>query len=307
MNIRTIQILASASLLSIAWAALADTYTTIDVPGAVTTDASGINASGEIVGTYTDSSNASHGFRLRDGIYTVIDYPGATSTFAIAVNSRGDVAGFFLDPANQWHGFVLSNGSYFVQDYPAATTGSFTLGISANATLVGEFKVGQAFGQLGFAWVMRHGQYTQLTPPSCDGATPSVPVQAFATSVNPRGDVVGRLIDAVNLQCAWKLDNDGVYGIIQFPGASLTNARGINSKGEVVGVYRLGVNHGFVLPANDLTSFATIDFPGASSTRALGINSCGDIVGTYAVSGPAGTGHGFLLVRDNDDDDCDDE
>jgi hypothetical protein len=50
------------------------------------------------------------------------------------------VAGFFLDSANQWHGFVLSNGSYFVQDYPAATTGSFTLGISANATLVGEFK-----------------------------------------------------------------------------------------------------------------------------------------------------------------------
>ena len=305
MKIRTIQVLASASLLSIASTVLADTYTTIDFPGATATDASGINASGEIVGTYTDSSGASHGFRLRDGLFTAINYPGATRTFALPVNSRGDVAGFFLDSTNQWHGFVLSDGSYFVQDYPGATTGSFTLGIGANATLVGEFKVGQIFGQLGFAWILRHGQYTQLTPPNCDGATPPSPIQAFATSVNPRGDVVGRLIDAAFRQCAWKLDKNGTYGLIQFPGATLTNARGINSRGEVVGVYRLGANHGFVLPPDDVTDFTTIDFPGSTSTRALGINSCGDIVGTYAVSGPGGTGHGFLLTRDNDD--CDDE
>lgn len=308
MKARTIRLLATGALVGAATAALAvDTYTPIDYPGAIATDASGINASGEIVGTYTDGSNVSHGFRLRDGIFTTIDYPGATNTFALSVNSRGDVAGFFLESPNQWHGFVLSDDGYFVQDYPGATTGTFTLGINANGTLVGEFKVGQTFGQLGYAWILRHGQYTQLTPPDCLGGPPPTPVQAFATSAAGRGDVVGRLIDTAGRQCAWKLDKDGTYTAFGYPSATLTNARGINARGEVVGVYRLGVNHGFVLPPNDFTGFTTIDFPGAASTRALGINSCGDIVGTYARSGPAGTGHGFLLVRDNDDDRCDDD
>jgi uncharacterized membrane protein len=157
--------------------------------------------------------------------------------------------------------------------------------------------MGQAFGQLGFAWIFRHGQYTQLTPPAS--------AQAFATSVNSRGDVVGRLIDTAGQQLAWKLDNGGRYTVFQIPGASLTNARNINSKSEVVGVYRLaGVNHGFVLSANDFTDFTTIDFPGSASTRALGINSAGDIVGTYDL---AGVHHGFLLERYCDDDGSDDD
>ena len=196
----------------------------------------------------------------------------------------------------------MSHRDYFVQDYPGATTGTFTFDVSANGTLVGEFKVGQAFGQLGFAWMLRHGQYTQLTPPDCNGDTRARPVQAFATSINPRGDVVGRLIDAALRQCAWKRDREGTYAIIQFPGASLTNARGINPEGAVVGVYRLGVNHGFVLPPGHFTNFSTIDFPGASATRALGINPLGDIVGSYALIGPQGGDHGFLLIRDAADD-----
>ena len=299
MNVRTIRVLALSALISIAPVALGDTYTAIDFPGAATTEVSGINSSGVMVGSYTDNMGSTHGFKLDGDTFTGFDYPGAITTFAFSVNARGDVAGSFLDATNQWHGFVLSDGDYFVQDYPGATTGTFTFDISANGTLVGEFKVGQVFGQLGFAWILRRGQYTQLTPPDCNGGTPPQPVHAFATSVNPRGDVVGRLIDAAGRQCAWKLDKHGAYSIIQVPGASLTNARGINPKGEVVGVYRLGVNHGFVLPADDVTNFTTIDFPGATATRALAINSRGDIVGSYALIGPQGGDHGFLLERDD--------
>jgi uncharacterized membrane protein len=296
MFTRAIQLILSGALMATAAVALAETYTPINFPGAIVTDASGINSAGEIVGTYTDASNLVHGFRLDQSGFSTIDYPGAISTSAFAVNARGDIAGFFLDLANHWHGFVLSDGSYFVQDYPGATTGTFTLGIGPNGTLVGEFKTGQPFGVLGFAWIMRHGRYTPLTPP---GST-----SAFATSVNSRGDVVGRLIDGAGGQNAWALGKDGTYHVFQFPGAALTNARSINSKGEVVGVYRSDVNHGFVLPPNDFSNFVTIDFPGAVATRALGINSCGDIVGSYG-SAAAGTGHGFLLVRDEAH--CDDD
>jgi hypothetical protein len=39
-------------------------FTTIDVPGAVLTEASGINPRGDIVGDYIDSSGNDHGFLL---------------------------------------------------------------------------------------------------------------------------------------------------------------------------------------------------------------------------------------------------
>ena len=300
VNIKTIHVLALLAITGASPFALADMYVPVDFPGAISTDANGINASGTIVGGYTDQAGVPHGFSFTNGVFATIDYPGSTSTAAIAVNARGDIAGFFLDTTGRWHGFVFANGQFFVQDNPLATTGTFTLGINASGTLVGEFKVGQAFGQLGFAWIQRHGDYAQLTPPDCRGETPAHPVQAFATAINSRNDVVGRLIDAAGQQCAWRLDKNGVYSILTFPGASLTNARGVNAVGEVVGVSRVnGVNHGFVLPPDDVIDFISIDFPGAASTRALGINSRGDIVGTYALAGPAGVGHGFVLTRDN--------
>jgi len=114
-------------LMATAAVALAETYMPIDVPGAIATDASGINASGAIVGTYNDASNVAHGFRFEHGMFVTIDYPGALSTAPISINSRGDVTGLFLDSTDHWHGFMLSDGTYFVHDYPGATTGTFTL------------------------------------------------------------------------------------------------------------------------------------------------------------------------------------
>jgi probable HAF family extracellular repeat protein len=99
MSTRTIQLILSGALMATAAVALAETYMPIDFPGAIVTDASGINSTGEIVGTYTDAANVVHGFRLDNGEFSTIDYPGAINTTAIAVNARGDIAGFFLDSA----------------------------------------------------------------------------------------------------------------------------------------------------------------------------------------------------------------
>src|SRR5512139_443607 len=146
MSTKTIQLFLSGALMATAAVAPAETYTHIDYPDAISTDVSGINSSGQIVGGYTDANNVGHGFRLDHGSFATIDYPGAISTTALSINSHGDIAGFFLDSTNQWHGYLLSDGQFFVQDYPGGTTGTFTLGVSANGTLVGEFKTGQAYG-----------------------------------------------------------------------------------------------------------------------------------------------------------------
>src|SRR5882672_8817625 len=109
MKIETIQILALAALMNVAPVALGDTYTPIDFPGAITTEVAGISASGVMVGSYTDSAGATHGFKLDGDAFTGFDYPGAITTFAFSINARGDIAGSFLDATSQWHGYVLSD------------------------------------------------------------------------------------------------------------------------------------------------------------------------------------------------------
>src|SRR5262245_805700 len=66
-------------------------FTTIDVPGAVQTDATGINNAGRIVGFYhlAAESGVDHGFVLSDGSFTTIDYPNAISSQALGINAPG--------------------------------------------------------------------------------------------------------------------------------------------------------------------------------------------------------------------------
>src|SRR5258708_12248134 len=82
-------------------AAAADrwTFTSFDVPGAVSNAALGINGDGAVVGVYLDSAAKQHGFLLSGGTFTTIDYPGAISTQASAINSHGDIVGYHTDVA----------------------------------------------------------------------------------------------------------------------------------------------------------------------------------------------------------------
>jgi uncharacterized membrane protein len=66
----------------------------------------GINASGQIVGSYWDGST-NHGFLLDQGIYTTIDVPGAYSTSAYGINDSGQIVGSYSD-AFGTHGFLAT-------------------------------------------------------------------------------------------------------------------------------------------------------------------------------------------------------
>src|SRR5207302_3211005 len=96
-------------------------FTTIDVPGATGTTASGINGTGQIVGIYVDTGGLSHGF-LRDagGTYSAIDIPGATSTAASGINDIGQIVGSFLDTGDT-HGYLMdAGGAYSAINVPGA-------------------------------------------------------------------------------------------------------------------------------------------------------------------------------------------
>ena len=66
-------------------------FTTIDVPGAISTLATDINPRGDIVGTYIDGDHHSHGYLLRNGQFTTIDFPGSAFTEAWGIDPEGEV------------------------------------------------------------------------------------------------------------------------------------------------------------------------------------------------------------------------
>ena len=55
-------------------------FTTIDMPGAAATVATGINDLGEVTGIYYDSAGTPHGFVDISGSFTSLDIPGALRT-----------------------------------------------------------------------------------------------------------------------------------------------------------------------------------------------------------------------------------
>ena len=65
-------------------------YTTIDVPGELSTNAWGINDAGEIVGQFENASDQGS-FLYAGGVFTTIDVPGMASPFAYGINDRGQV------------------------------------------------------------------------------------------------------------------------------------------------------------------------------------------------------------------------
>lgn len=81
----------------------------------VARDNGGINARGDIVGTFCDGAPPctnvlvnSHGFLLSGGELDTIDAPGATGTNATGINARGDIVGAWFTAAGQSRGFLLT-------------------------------------------------------------------------------------------------------------------------------------------------------------------------------------------------------
>ena len=95
----------------------------LDVPGARSTRAFGINAAGTIiVGRYEDTSGTDHGFVWQGGSFTALDVPGARGTRALGINAAGTiVVGMYTDSSGTEHGFVWQGGSFTALfDFPGA-------------------------------------------------------------------------------------------------------------------------------------------------------------------------------------------
>lgn len=119
-------------------------FFSIDFPGAIATTAWKINATGKIVGRYTDANGKSHVF-LRDpgGEFTSIDFPDAADTAPAAipfvgVNARNDIVSTYCGSPclPTAHGFLLSGDEFTSFDFPEAVV-TVASGINFQRDIVG--------------------------------------------------------------------------------------------------------------------------------------------------------------------------
>lgn len=285
-------------LLLISGAALAQTWTIVDFPGAGGTVVQGLNNNGDVTGYYVDSANNTHGFmRTAAGVYTSFDFPGsAGQTRGVSINDAGTVAGgyeaepyffqykedgFLRTAAGQFTSFSALPGGVarFDDTYVTAMN---------NAGAVAGFDV-HPFSNVDLAFLRNPAGNTVNFGPPVAGA---IAIRAIA--INNKGVIAGDFFNGYVYQ-GFLRSASGTFTLLIEPDAgntagSYSYPASINDQGAVAGAYSdAGILlHGFLRsPAGD---FTTIDAPGEIQgpyygTTAVSVNNEGVVTGYYTDAG----------------------
>lgn len=270
-------------------------YAPINVPGAVATEARGINNNGEIVGFYKTTSCqdtpaefpivptcAVKGFKYVNGSYIKLMVPNSTSTAILGVNDLGDLVGFYKKSDGSSHGFIWFHTNVVKTiDRPNQANSTVPFGINKAGTVVG------SSGSGGWVWV--NGTFSTFNP------TPNPNAGACcwaATGIANSGVVVGYIFNADFFNAWYKAGTDEDF----FTHNGDTIATGVNSNNDMVGpgwfVKNIEANEGTGDSNEKTPSFVTVKFPNSNSTLPLGLNNLRGVVGGYIDS--SGKEHGFL-------------
>jgi hypothetical protein len=199
-------------------------YTTLNDPNAGTglsqgTFAFGINASGQIVGSYSDANNVSHGFLLLHGQYTTLDDPNAGTgafqgTVAEGINASGDIVGVYHDASNvfHFHGFLLSHGQYTTLDDPNAGTGAgqgtLAFGINSSGKIVGNYTDANGLVH-GFLATPEHGHFVFGAAGNLDSAIGTVSMSIAAAAPSNTTSLGTLVVSAASTSGANPIDGLG--------------------------------------------------------------------------------------------------
>jgi len=289
------------------------TYAPINVPGAVQTEARGINNNGEIVGFYRTTTCSgdydikvpacpTKGFKYVNGSYIKLMVPNSVSTAIMGVNDLGDLVGFYKKSDGTKHGFIWYHTNVVKTiDYPNPPSGEVTVpfGINKAGTVVGGlWVINPSFGTFaGGGWVWVNGTFSNMNPFDKNSAAPCCwSVNGIANS----GFITGQVFQADFNQAWFKAGTDEDF-YMQFSGLNGgdTFGTGVNSGTDVVGYGKTGwfaktieANEGTSDATETTPKFIVVKFPNSGFTVPFGLNNLRAIVGTYSDS--SGKMHGFL-------------
>lgn len=298
------------------------TYAAINVPGAVATEARGINVSGEVVGFYKTTACSDNniqlstcltkGFKLVNGSYIKLMVPGSVATEILGVNDLGDLVGVYSKMQTGcslpvYHGFIwyhtnvvktidapgtpvcLANGPGGVPGGPITAP----MGINKAGTVVGGvWATGQGgtFPGQGFVWT--NGTFTTMDPENAPTTNPCCwSVNGIANS----GVLSGEVFQADFFMAWFKNATDEDF--YQHNGVD-TIGTGVDSNADVTG-YGAGGYFAKHIELNEASNdaevqpgFLAVQFPGASTTYPFGMNELHWLAGAYTDA--SGATHGFI-------------
>jgi uncharacterized membrane protein len=255
--------------------------TSFDVLGATGTAAVGINAAGQIVGSYV-AGQTDHGFfRAADGTITTFDAPNGTNTVVTAINDSGSIAGTFTNNTNgQSQGFLRTSDGVITEfeGQPTSMNSSGVLAGMDNLT----------------GWIRAPDgtvtTFSFLSP---------LNNQMAVSGINDSGVVVGS--NARNY-CFFGCTNPRGEGALRTPDGQVTFFRirdenttvaGINASGQIVGTYWFDAQPFQAFLRNLNGAVTTFDVSG-SYTYAWAVNANGLVTGAHAPAIP--DWHGYLRI-----------
>jgi probable HAF family extracellular repeat protein len=210
------------------------TNSLLNIPGATSSAINGINATGEMVGSYLDPKG--HGFLYDGKTITTLDAPGATFTEANGINKSGAIVGDYYDSSDVQHGFLYQQGKFTKIDYPGSGGETVAYGINATGEVVGYYFLNDVF--YGF---LRNasGVYSSIDFPAAEGTYPG--------GINDAGAIAGTFFDKVGAHGFTYFD--GVFTQVDVGGGAVsTSLTRIKNNKNVVGSYQdtVGESHGII-------------------------------------------------------------
>jgi uncharacterized membrane protein len=241
------------------------------VPGAIDTNAGGINNKGVTVGQYTDKKLVLHGFILNGTKLTKLDDPNGTSTGASNLTLDGAIAvvgAYTNTKTGSSTGFLYKGGKFTDIPGPTGATASSASAINDAGDIVGDY-VDSSSVTHGF--LLKGGKYTTLDPPGSLGTV--------ATGVNKKDNIVMYWINSGGTYES-SLYNGKTYKTINVPNEANSIATDINTAGDVT--YQVidsaGADHGALL---HLGKYYVINYPKSAFTFAGAVNDHSTIVGGW--------------------------
>ena len=206
-------------------------FTAENYPGALQTEVTSINGSGDTAGVWTDNSGAVRGFIDWNGVFTSYNDPNAAgATEILGLNDSGIAVGVFVDSYGHLHGFTLNQatGTFQTIDITGATNTTVT-GINDNGDIVGYSS--SRSQNVGF--LESSGNFTPVSYPGA--------VSTMALGINAHDSVVGGYLDGSGKTHGFLLQNplnDPQWTSIDDPqGVGTTMLNGINDRLNMVGYY----------------------------------------------------------------------
>jgi hypothetical protein len=261
------------------------TFTKLQYPGSIYTDATGINNSGHVVGTYYLPDGLRHGYVFDGGTYSTVDFTGAAHTFLFGIEASGRTVGSysFSITGSPWHSLLKDGGNFTSFDFPNRETDARA--INGVGRIVGIYNSGPGTADSGYLKI--DDSYESLNFPGSQ--------HTYAFGINDTGKISGSYVASDGLLRGF-LRTGGVMANISFPLSNQTFVGGINNADAIVGWSQKGSNptRGFVISGTRLRAF-DVNLAGAVASQAQALNDSGQVVGNY-FSPDCPLGCGFLAT-----------